>query len=150
MSLIKKLLSVIAFSALFASNSYAGPYTNDLSKCLVSSTSVQDRTTLVKWMFMAFSLHPEVEGLTKVSENQINKVNKKTADLIIRLLTDSCRQNAKDALKFEGQGTIEASFNVLGSVAGRELATNPKVAAAMGGIEKFLDVEKLKSLSPNK
>ena len=33
--------------------SYAGPYTDDLSKCMVAATTDQDRGNLVEWIFFS-------------------------------------------------------------------------------------------------
>lgn len=41
--------------------SHAGLYTDDLARCLVVSTSTQDRADLVRWIFSAASAHPVVK-----------------------------------------------------------------------------------------
>ena len=53
----------------------AGPYTNDLAKCLVVSTSEADKNNLVKWMFAAISSHPEVESMISISQTQREELN---------------------------------------------------------------------------
>lgn len=125
---------------------HAGPYTDELSKCIVASTTTNDRVAIVKWMFSAASLHPAVKSITSVSEEQLEEANKKTAELLMRLLTESCIQQAKKAIKYEGQVAIQSSFQILGQVAGRELFSSPDVAAGMAGFEKHFNGEKLESL----
>ena len=129
-----------------STTSFAGIYTDDLSKCLVESTTKKDRVALVKWMFSAASLHPAVKSISSVTAEDLDNANKITANLFMKLLTDSCVKETKKALKFEGQTTIETSFRVLGQVAGRELFSSPEVAGAMAGLEKHIDQEKLQSL----
>ena len=147
MRFLKSTLITVTVASIVATVTYAGPYTNDLSKCLVESTSIRDRIDLVKWMFSAASLHPAVSSIASVSEEQLDAANKSVADLVMKLLTESCRQEAEKALKYEGEATFQASFQVLGQVAGQELFASPEVAAAMSGLGKHLDEEKLKSLT---
>jgi len=126
----------------------AGPYTDDLGKCLVNSTTKEDRNTLVRWMFSAASAHPAVSNLINVSPEQIDQENRVTARLFMSLLTESCKKKTQDALKFEGGSAIETSFNLLGQVAGRELFSDPRVGANIAGLTKYLDGKKLKDLAP--
>ena len=124
---------------------YAGPYTDDLTKCIVESTSPQDRIDFVKWMFSAMAKHPAVKSMSSVSEEQRNEISQKIADLFMKLLTETCREKAEKAIKYEGQLAMQNSFQVLGQVAAQELFTNPDVASVLSGLDKYIDTEKLKS-----
>ena len=129
----------------------SGPYTDEMSKCLVSGTTDADRTLLVQWIFATAMLHPAVKSMASVPDGERAEINRKTADLVQRLLTVTCQSQAQQALKFEGNAAFEQSFNVLGQVAGRELFADPHVAAGMAGLAKYLDGEKLKkALLPEK
>jgi hypothetical protein len=132
---------------LWCGPALAGPYTDDLSKCLVESTTKDDRESLVVWMFTAASAHPAVRAFSKVTEEQLESANEKMGLLIMRLLTESCLTQTKKALKFEGAPTLQASFQVLGQVAAQELFSSPQVSSAMSGMEKYVDEGKLKSLT---
>jgi hypothetical protein len=125
---------------------FAGPHGDDLSKCLVEKTTQEDRMALVKWVFSAASAHPAVKGLTSVSAQQLDDANKATAELFMKLLTESCRSEAENALQDEGVTTLQASFQVLGLVAGQELFSSPEVSVAMSGLQKYVDSQKLESL----
>lgn len=122
----------------------AGPYTDELSKCLVRSTTTADKTLLVKWIFSTMALHPDVKGLANVSDDQRASLDKETARLFEALLTHACLSQAREAMKYEGQSALEASFSVLGQVAAREIFANPKVASGMADFAKFFDEERLK------
>jgi hypothetical protein len=124
----------------------AGVYTDQLSKCLVDSTTTEDRTMLVKWLFTAASVHPAISSLSTVNAEDRDAANQVIADLFVELLTESCRDMAKTALKFEGAVTIQQSFQVLGQVAGMELFANPQVAAVMADLDKHFDPAKLNAL----
>ena len=138
---------LLAFAWLSPTNASAGDHADKLAKCLVESTSQRDRIELVRWMFSAASLHPAVKPLSSVSEAQLDNANKVIADLVVRLLTDSCRAEAESALQHEGATTLETAFSVLGQVAGTELFSSPEVAVGLAGLERHMDAEKLKSLS---
>ena len=132
---------------LLSNGAFAGPYTDDLSRCLVASTTQADRVALARWMVIAFSAHPSVAPLSAVKPADIEIANAEIGDLFMKLLTDSCREKTKVALKFEGPAAIQLSFQVLGQVAGAELASNPSVQARMTGAAKHIDVAKLKELT---
>ncbi len=147
MKFVKPILSAhILVLLLFQANAvFAGPYTDDLSKCILESTTTDDRTALVKWMFVAFALHPAVKPLASVSKQQVEEANKQTAALVMKLLTESCTQQAQLAIKYEGQTAIRTSFQMLGQVAAKELFADPDVAAGLTGLEKYFDKNKLET-----
>ena len=125
---------------------HAGPYADELSKCLVESTSQRDRTELVRWFFASASLHPDVRPMTSVTEEDLDVANKTIAALMVSLLTERCRAETEQALKYEGQSTIEVAFSVLGQVAGKELFSSPEVAEALSGLEGHIDKDALGTL----
>lgn len=132
---------------LASQTAFAGPYGDELSKCLVNSTTQADRVALVKWMFSAASLHPALKGMVSVSPQQLDDANKYTAGLLTRLLTESCRAEAEKALQYEGMATFQTSFQILGQVAGKELFSSPEVTVAMSGLARHVDGKKLESLA---
>jgi hypothetical protein len=129
-----------------ASPARAGIYADDMSRCLVEKSSPDDRVALVRWMFAAAASHPAVADIAKVQPEQIDAANRTIAELVMRLMTEACKEPTQKALKYEGPATIGLSFQVLGQVAGNELFSNPSVAAAMAGLAKYTDAEKLKVL----
>jgi len=140
------LTVITVFSVLILKQpAYAGPYSDDLTRCIVESTTATDRIEFVKWMFVAMSVHPAVKSLSSTSEEQLESENKKTADLFMRLLTVSCREKAEKAIKYEGNVAIQTSFKILGQISAQELFANPDVAKAINGLEEYFDEEKLKS-----
>jgi hypothetical protein len=146
MKIFAAAMLLVTVQIVIPMETHAGPYTDALSKCLVDSTSKRDREDLVRWMFSAASLHPAVAPISVVSDEQLDSVNKVIADLVVRLLTETCRPETEEALLYEGKSTIEASFAVLGQVAGQELFSSVEVSAGLAGLEKHMDKEKLGSL----
>jgi hypothetical protein len=56
--------------AVWTSPAIAGPYGDDLSKCVVNSSTSEDKQDLVQWIFFAISLNPNAEPYVNVSSEQ--------------------------------------------------------------------------------
>jgi hypothetical protein len=121
-------------SAVCGPGARAGVYSDDLTKCLVQSSSSADHTVLVQWMFAALSLHPAVQPMSSVTPQQRDEANKKVEALFSRLLTHDCHTQAVNALKYEGTSAVGTSFRVLGQVAARDLMSDQNVEKGMGGL----------------
>jgi hypothetical protein len=135
------LLSVLLTGV--SSMACAGPYADDLSKCLVSSTTKADRVELVRWMFAAMGSHPAVKTMATVTPEQLDKANQSIATLITQLLTKTCADQAQKAVQYEGPATVQMSFQLLGQVAATELFADPAVMNAMKGLSKYVDEKQL-------
>jgi hypothetical protein len=123
----------------------AGPYSDTLARCLVRSTTSEDKSSLVQWMFVTAALHPDVRRLSSATASDRVTLNKRVAKLFETLLTESCLAEAKEVLKYEGRSTMETSFTVLGKVATRELFSHSAVAAGMAELDKNFDEKKFQS-----
>ncbi len=127
----------------------AGPFADDMAKCLVTSTSPQDRILLAKWVFSMMAEHPDVASLANITPAQRQAILKDAAALVQRLLTDSCRSQTKAAVQNEGAGTIQYGFQVLGASAMRGLMTEPHVMESAKSLAQYLDEAKIKDLLAN-
>jgi hypothetical protein len=143
---VRTVLAALVLSVVASPMAHAGPYGDDLAKCLVERSSSKDKTELVRWMFAAMSAHPDVKDLSAVTAEGRDTANRSIAELTVRLLTDTCRDEADKAVRYEGGAAIESSFNVLGQVAAKELFASPDVAGVLAGLEKHLDGKKLEQL----
>jgi len=137
------LFACITLAFVFVAPAVAGPYTDDLSKCLVRSTTPEEKSLLVQWMFANMALHPDVKYLARVTPAERDRLNQKVAALFESLLTRTCVAEARDAVKNEGPSTFEASFTVLGSVAGRDLSAHPQVQAGFAEFAKAINGPKI-------
>ena len=81
--------------------------------------------------------------MASVSAKQLDNSNKETADLSVKLLTETCKDQTIKSIKYEGEVAIQSSFSVFGQVAAKELFSNPDVAAGMAGLEKYMDAKKI-------
>jgi hypothetical protein len=138
----------VAFSLAVGSvePALAGPYADELARCLVRSTTDDDKNYLVKWMFATAALHPAVKSIASVSDEQREELTRNAAKMFERLLGEACRAETRDAFKYEGPSTLEAGFQVLGQVAARRMFSDPSVAGNLADFGKYIDQKKLEGL----
>ncbi|TXH74986.1 hypothetical protein [Thiobacillus sp.] len=137
--------------ALNAGAAQAGPYSDDLAKCLVESTTTTDKNALVKWMFATAALHPAVKSIASITDAERAKSTRSTAELFVKLLTESCRAQAQQAVKYEGATALQTGFQILGQVAARELFADPNVAQGLAELEQYIDSRKIEqALAPQR
>jgi hypothetical protein len=68
----------------------------------------------------------------------------------VDIRTETCSEQAKEAVKTEGAGSFEAAFNVLGRLAMQELMTDPSVRASISNYTKYLDRSKFEAVFSKK
>ena len=146
MKLPLKLCVAFAFVFGCISSAWAGVYADDFGKCLVASTTKDDRANLIRWLFVAASQHPAVKPIASISPAQQVESDKAVGALLMKLLTDSCKADAQKAIQYEGPITIQLAFEILGKVAGQELFSSPEVAANLKTFTKYIDADKVKAL----
>lgn len=143
------LTGTLFFSVpLWPTTAYAGVYSDALSKCLVSAVTEKDKLQLVEWVFFNLSLNPSLASYSKITPEQREKVNKNLARIFERLLAESCPNQAKQALKYEGENSFAQSFGALGEVASLTIYNHPAVIAGISTFTQYLDIEKIKVLFP--
>lgn len=125
---------------------HAGPYGDDLARCLVEKSSDAEKTTLVKWFFAMAASHPDVRSIAAISAEQRDGLNRDVARTFQTLLTETCRYETKKAMKYEPQTAMQSSFSVLGEVAAQGLFADVGVAESLSEFTKFVDEEKLRGV----
>ena len=125
----------------------AGVYSDELSKCLVESSTAADRAGLVRWMFIALGSNPAVSQMVKITDADRDGASRTMGALLTKLMTDTCKDKASKALKYEGGAAIKASFEFLGQVASQDLFSDPHVANVMADVNKYVDAKKLSELT---
>ena len=143
--LIKTGLLICSF-VFPAVTAVAGPYADDLSKCLVKSSSEDDQIALMKWIFVALAQHPAVRPLSNISDTERAQNNAKAAALFERLLTKDCRAESVAALKYEGTSSIETSFSTLGQIAVGGLMKDPAVQKQLAQLTDTIDSGKINAV----
>jgi hypothetical protein len=140
-----KMISLVA-GLLLSSAVQAGPYSDALTACLVGKSTMDDHVVLVQWMFAAMSKHPAIASMATVPDSKVDEANARMAEVFMRLLTVTCKNEAKVALKNEGSFVFNQAFSALGQEAGKEIFMDPNVMKDMSMMSKYLDNKKLEEL----
>ena len=122
---------------------FAGPFGDEMAKCLVTSTSNRDRTKLVKWIFRVYGEHPEVSYMANLSAREKKVIDNDIADIFTRLLSEDCVDETKKALDYEGDNVMFTAFQTLGQVAAQCFNVNPSVERSINKFTEFLEYQKL-------
>ncbi len=148
---MKKIIYIFAsLSFLFnISNEpiFAGPFGDEMARCLVTSTNKRDKAKLVKWVLKVYGEHPEVSNMVNLSEREKNVIDKDVAQIFTRLLSEDCADETKKALDYEGDKVMYTAFSVLGQVAAKGFNEHPNVANSMNKFIELIDTEKLDYLN---
>jgi hypothetical protein len=139
--------ALLAAGLLAAAFAEAGPYSDDLAKCMVRTSSPADRAEFVKFLFSAIAQHPDVSSMANIPPKQMEATMKATGELIQRLLLQSCRSEAQLAIHYESMQSVFYAFQFYGQAMAAELWGNPIVAGKMKDLNKYLDVEKFKAFA---
>jgi len=144
---MRLFVSVIVAMLLFlpqAARAQSAP--NPLGECIKDNTTGKDRKLVARWMFMAMSAHPDIQGLSTVTEAARTETDKQVAALMSRLISVNCAGQVIALGKKERKARIEEGFGSLGEVAMLELMSNQNVATSINNYTQFLDFSKLKDL----
>jgi hypothetical protein len=117
--------------------------TNALNSCLADNTSGKDRKDLARWVLLAMTAHPEIREVTNPLQGANEAASKQVAQLITRLLTETCVKQVQASSKAGGSNAIVSSFEFLGRLAMQEITSNKDVEASMSGVARLIDSEKL-------
>lgn len=123
--------------------SMAGPTVEQLSDCLVKSTTAADKTTVLQWTFVALSSHPDLKSLSQVTPEQKQALDQKLATVLQRILVEQCSTQAKAVIQTEGLQAVGESFQELGQITGEEILKNPEVKGQLQGVLRYVDLNKL-------
>jgi hypothetical protein len=146
---VRKLIAVCSLLVLApfaAATAVAGPFGDDMAKCMVRATSPADRAMVVQWIFAFIALHPDVRELASINDEKRAALNKRMADLTMALLTVHCAEETREAIKIEGMEVLKTSFGVLGRVAVQDLFANDAVKQGLTDFARNLDEQKIKEL----
>lgn len=133
------LLALLLCSAPAA----AGVYGDSLGKCLVSRSTDEDKQKLMAWIFSAIALNPNVAPYTNLPAKQRDAIDRDMAAVFERLIGQSCRSEAAEAIKYEGAAAFGAAFQLLGQVAGQQIFVSPEVAKGSEAFLKYVDTQRL-------
>ena len=140
-------LLAVALSVASWQTAKAQEPAGDLQSCVVAATGMDDRRTLVQWMFSAIALHPDLEEMALVSDVRRQEANRAMGALLERLLTVDCAAQARKAFREGGaEGAVGEAFARVGQLAGEGLFNDPLVAAEAAGLIRHVDMNRLVEL----
>ncbi len=123
--------AALAVAGLSSAPAWAGVYADDATRCLAKSMSDDDQIALVKWIFVGMALHPALRDYSTITPAQRTEINSQMSAVVIKMLTVTCRKETVAAIKYEGAGFLEKSFEAVGGIAVGGLMTNPDVARGL-------------------
>jgi hypothetical protein len=130
-------------SALAQSPSLTG---QALSACLIRSTSAEDRTVLIRWVYIAMSRHPSVSEFATIPDAQRVAANRQIGALFNRLLLESCASETRAAFRADGEKALEVPFGTLGEVAMGGIMEHADVNAGIIEMTAYLDQPRIRAL----
>ncbi len=135
----------LCVAASFAQLAHATPTSDALGECLVDKTNGHDRKLLARWIFVTMAAHPELRDMFVMTPQTRDAANQETANLFTRLVTADCLKETRSAVEKDGALAMKLAFSKLGEVAMQELMTNPAVQASFGGLDRYMDRDKLRA-----
>lgn len=121
----------------------AGPTVDQLSDCLMKSTTATDKTTVLQWTFVALGNHPDLKAFSNVTATQKETLDRNLATVLQRILVEQCPTQTKAVIQAEGVQAVGESFQELGQVTGQEILKNPEIKSQLSGVLKYIDMSKL-------
>ncbi len=121
----------------------AGPTVDQLSDCLMKSTTATDKTVVLQWTFVALGNHPDLKAFNNVTATQKEALDKNLATVLQRILVEQCSAQTKAVIQTEGLQAVGDSFQELGSITGEEILKTPEIKQQLNGVLKYVDLNKL-------
>lgn len=137
--------STVVAATLFGSAqmTMASPTVDQLSDCLVKSTTATDKTAVLQWTFSALSTHPDLKAMSNVTDAQRTQLDQKFAQVLQRVIVEQCAAQTKAVIQTDGLQAVGDSFQALGRTTGEEIIQNPEVKQQLKGVIRYVDLNKL-------
>ncbi len=141
---MKHAIFMVALLAIFMMpiHTHANESAQALGTCLADALNGKERKELAKWIYFGMSRHSTIKQYSKVTDADIDNMNRYIGQLVTRLITADCSQIASRAIKEGGASSVQYAFSVVGQVAMQELMREKSVTKAIGEFEKYLDRDK--------
>jgi hypothetical protein len=141
-----RILWILAtFSVSFSNPAAAQPVAEQqaqsdaLGNCLVMKSTGEDRLAFAGWMMASMALAPQLNGITIVSPEKRDQLNRQMARIFTRLIAVDCVDVSKPLFKSGNTRAFSSAFEVFGRMAMQELTSNPKEASALEEFTKYIN-----------
>ncbi|MDY6459369.1 hypothetical protein [Acinetobacter faecalis] len=137
--------SLLVVSALMGATQMASASVtvDNLSNCLVKSTTDADKKVVLQWTFVALSAHPDLQSFSQVTTEQRDGLDKNLAQVLQRILVDQCSAETKAVIQTDGLQAVGDSFQELGQETGEQILKTPEIKDQYKGLIRYLDLSKL-------
>ena len=138
----------LIFVVIFSNKVSAGPFTDNLTRCILVSTSDDDYTKLVNWIFRVVAEHPDIKSDVGdvYSKNQKIMADVNLAEVFTKLLTRECRTESIQAFKYEQDIALFESFKMLGEISMQKMMEDPAVSKSVEEFTKYMDEKAIEEL----
>ncbi|HLK26747.1 MAG TPA: hypothetical protein VKT30_18990 [Caulobacteraceae bacterium] len=145
---MRRFIAAPAFAVAVAAatSAFAGPASEALGKCVADSSSRADRMLFVRWFVAALSADPDVRSGAPAAPEVRERLTRETADIVQRLVTTDCREQAVAALREDGLSAVASASETFGRSMAAELVSNPAVARAVYQLAAQMDQSQLETL----
>ncbi len=106
-----KLLAAAVLLVSFGCN--AGAYGDDLTKCLLSKASDEDKENLMRWSFVMATKYPENRKFYSPPELSDEMTSALAASTLYRLTAVDCKKESDLVEKIEGKQSVANSMVIL-------------------------------------
>ena len=148
-TVIRRKYSILGTSLVLLSSlggtqiASAGPAVDQLSDCLVKSTTATDKTTVLQWTYAALSVHPDLKAFSNITPTQKDQLDQKLAQVLQRVIVEQCSTQTKAVIQAEGIQAVGQAFQQLGQSAGQDIVKDPAVRQQLQGTLRYIDLNKL-------
>ena len=146
--MLKRLSSISLLLVALAKPevSYAGPYQDDLIRCVGENLSDADKINFVAFISLALSRLPEMKDVVFIDKVRSESIVKAYAESIERLILDDCEEKSVLLVKFEGPAALFSSSSIIGQMALREKMGDPAVVEIFDEMDKYASEEEWNKL----
>tara|TARA_B100000900_G_scaffold402312_1_gene408029 strand:+ start:219 stop:662 length:444 start_codon:yes stop_codon:yes gene_type:complete len=147
---VKKIL-ILFFFFLFGFNSitYSGPFSDEFSRCIITKTTSQEKTDLVKWIYVTISFHSQLSEMSNISSKDVEIANIRVAEYMTNVFAYKCKNEMLDAVEYEGEESATQAFKLLGEIAMREIMSEQNVSFASELFIQYLDEKIFENIFAN-
>lgn len=123
----------------------AGPYGDDLTKCLLSNATDDDKENILKWQFVLASKYPANSRFYSPPELADEMTSLVTAGIFYRLTEVDCKKEKDIVEKLEGKPSVANSLAMLTNSSWGRLFKSQAVNDYVAMTDKFYAKEKQKA-----
>lgn len=134
---------VLSAACLMAPQARAGAAGEALSQCLTDSTTPDDRRALVRWIFSAIAVHPDLKEFTTIDAAKREQIESESVAVFERLIIKDCTAQTRSALMQEGTEGFQAAFKTLGELAMGGVVEDTQVQASMAQLGERIDKQRV-------